>query len=151
MWSSVSVWLFNSPLLALIKILRAPRITALLLRPQPSFFYMQTFVIAPFITMSVFTCIFNTLVHIAGNVCVNSEKGKKGWHIAKRCYLSSAALKRLKPDDQQISHSALCRGGTFLLLTATIFNIYSGVCIYLIIFVYCCFVLRARIIVHHQN
>lgn len=38
-----------------------------------------------------------------------------------------------------------------MLLTATIFNIYSGVCIYLIIFVYCCFVLRARIIVHHQN
>lgn len=151
MWSSVSAWLFNSPLLALIKILRAPRITALLLRPQPSFFYMQTFVIAPFYYHECFYLYFQHTCSYCGQSVCQQWKRKKGWHIAKRCYLSSAALKRLKPDDQQISHSALCRGGPFLLLTATIFNIYSGVCIYLIIIVYCCFVLRARIIVHHQN
>lgn len=84
--------------------------------------------------MSVFTCTFNTLVHIAGKVCVNSEKEKKA-DISLRDATYPQQHLRLKPDDQQISHSALCGGGPSLLLTATIFNIYSGICIYLIIFV----------------
>lgn len=104
-----------------------------------------------FITGSVFTCTVDTLVHAQGN-CVKTETEQAD--IAGRGYSSQAALQRLKPDDQQSLFSV--QGGPFLLLTATIFNIYSGLCIYLIFLSIkklekkCRFLLGAGI-AHHQN